>query len=282
MFSLEQLNSIFDKLEEMRIRGIQFQGGEPTLHPHIQQILEEALSRGFEVSIETNASNIEAIENFLHEIHVTTSMDYWGEKQDHWRGIRGLFKKQLQFLIENENSTIRFTVMEDNEEDIVKMLSFGLALGRAVIGVPLKPTMNMEFFEEYRPTSNTMLEVFKHVLRFGHIYDLPTHIEHPCFNMWLNRLAHEQDEFSYLRGRNTICEAGKKFFSIKLPDGAIVPCIFFDDSKQIANIFAEDPEKILMKLDKIELKSKGKCAECELNLLCSGCYASFDNSECPI
>ncbi|BBC97806.1 radical SAM protein [Streptomyces griseofuscus] len=88
--TLERGRQILDELYELGVRYVDFTGGEPVLHPHIDGIVQHAKSLGMAVEITSNgirfAQHIEAIVPYVDTMNV--SLDTL--RPDRYRQIRGV------------------------------------------------------------------------------------------------------------------------------------------------------------------------------------------------
>ncbi len=88
--TLERARQILDELHEIGVRYVDFTGGEPVLHPHIDGIVQYASSLGMKVEITSNgirfAKHIDAIVPYVDTMNV--SLDTL--RPDRYRQIRGV------------------------------------------------------------------------------------------------------------------------------------------------------------------------------------------------
>ncbi|MFH7334524.1 radical SAM protein [Streptomyces sp. KHY 26] len=88
--TLERARRILDELYELGVRYVDFTGGEPVLHPHIDGIVQYAKSLGMAVEITSNgirfAQHIDAIVPYVDTMNV--SLDTL--RPDRYRQIRGV------------------------------------------------------------------------------------------------------------------------------------------------------------------------------------------------
>ncbi|MFF4873623.1 radical SAM protein [Streptomyces sp. NPDC000961] len=88
--TLEQGRRILDELHALGVRYVDFTGGEPVLHPHIDGIVQYAKSLGMTVEITSNgirfAKHIDAIVPYVDTMNV--SLDTL--RPDRYRAIRGV------------------------------------------------------------------------------------------------------------------------------------------------------------------------------------------------
>ncbi|NUO46752.1 MAG: radical SAM protein [Streptomyces sp.] len=88
--TLDKARQILDELYELGVRYVDFTGGEPVLHPHIDGIVQYAKSLGMAVEITSNgirfAKHIDAIVPYVDTMNV--SLDTL--RADRYRQIRGV------------------------------------------------------------------------------------------------------------------------------------------------------------------------------------------------
>ncbi|MEW1928127.1 radical SAM protein [Streptomyces sp. NPDC088360] len=86
----DRAREILDQLHQLGVRYVDFTGGEPVLHPHIDEIVQYAKSLGMAVEITSNgirfAKHIDAIVPYVDTMNV--SLDTL--KPDRYRAIRGV------------------------------------------------------------------------------------------------------------------------------------------------------------------------------------------------
>jgi len=95
-------------------------GGEPTMLPFLYKYVRIAHSLGYNVTVVTNGFFPDTAINSGADL-IEVSVDYWGERHEKNRGVKGLWRK-ITYLLENaENVVIRATLLNDNFEDIIKI-----------------------------------------------------------------------------------------------------------------------------------------------------------------
>jgi len=101
-------------------------GGEPSTVPNLKEYVDVARRLGFEVTVVTNAFNVESILEAEPDL-VEVSIDYFGEKHDRARGMSGLFDNAMRLLslavLHGISSVVRSTAMRDNIRDILMLRS---------------------------------------------------------------------------------------------------------------------------------------------------------------
>jgi len=104
--------------------SIVLSGGEPSIVKNLKEYVLIAKKKNCNVTIVTNAFNIHRIVKAKPDF-VEISIDYFGEKHDLSRGVKGLFQNAIK-LAEACNFydiqvIIRATVMNNNIDDIIKI-----------------------------------------------------------------------------------------------------------------------------------------------------------------
>jgi len=100
-------------------------GGEPSIVENLEDYVAVAKQLGYTVTIVTNGYNpVKVLKALPHVVEV--SLDYYGEKHDSIRGVRGLFNRamkliHLAYFRIGITPVIRSTVMKDNIGDIIKI-----------------------------------------------------------------------------------------------------------------------------------------------------------------
>jgi radical SAM protein with 4Fe4S-binding SPASM domain len=70
--SLQDCRAMFDRLNMVGVRTIDIIGGEPTLHPHLIEIVHSASQHGLNVNISSNGTNTAVLDNLLGTGHNVT------------------------------------------------------------------------------------------------------------------------------------------------------------------------------------------------------------------
>jgi len=90
--NLAQIRHIFDELESLEIPILWITGGEPLLHPEIEEILKEAQNRGFYVIVATNGTPLyknEKLLNIVKKYVDEIQIDLDGAKKETHEFYRG-------------------------------------------------------------------------------------------------------------------------------------------------------------------------------------------------
>src|SRR5438067_11094784 len=146
---------------------VQFSGGEPTLHPHLIEILEMAKKKRIKaMMINTNGVRIARDEEFVRQLtafkgNFEVYLQFDGFRQSTYEALRGLDLREVkQKAIENLTkyeipinltATIKRGVNEDEVGEIVK---FGIAQ-KMVRGITFQPITNVGRHETFNPLDRT-------------------------------------------------------------------------------------------------------------------------------
>lgn len=129
--SLEQAREVLDQLHGLGVRYVDFTGGEPVLHPHIDGIVQYAKSLGMAVEITSNgirfAKHIDAIVPYVDTMNV--SLDTL--KPDRYREIRGVptLDRALEVIRRigatgSGNLKLICVVTRENVDEVADLLRF--------------------------------------------------------------------------------------------------------------------------------------------------------------
>ena len=129
--SLEQACQVLDQLHGLGVRYVDFTGGEPVLHPHIDGIVQYAKSLGMAVEITSNgirfAKHIDAIVPYVDTMNV--SLDTL--KPERYREIRGVptLDRALDVISRigatgSGNLKLICVVTRENVDEVADLLAF--------------------------------------------------------------------------------------------------------------------------------------------------------------
>ena len=111
---------------------VRITGGEPTIAPHIKDVLQELYSSGTRTSIITNGSNpdtLEELSTYLSSAFV--SLDFPDVRHDIYRAQKGLFEKVMQSLdVLNKNkieTVLHVVVSRLNLNDLGKITEIAIS-----------------------------------------------------------------------------------------------------------------------------------------------------------
>ncbi|MGQ9719541.1 MAG: radical SAM/SPASM domain-containing protein, partial [Nitrososphaerales archaeon] len=112
--SVSELESIFDQLERIGVLEVRINGGEPLLHPDIDEILLNLKEKRFRKVILTNGTLLdEKMITLLKESETipTVSLDNSkASEHDNFRGVRGSFESTIEALKLLQKSGIQYGI----------------------------------------------------------------------------------------------------------------------------------------------------------------------------
>ncbi|MDX3536036.1 radical SAM protein [Streptomyces sp. MB09-01] len=129
--TLERARQILDELHELGVRYVDFTGGEPVLHPHIDGIVQYAKSLGMTVEVTSNgirfAKHIDAIVPYVDTMNI--SLDTL--RPERYRQIRGVPTLDraldvIQRIIATGSGNLKLicVVTRENVDEMPELLRF--------------------------------------------------------------------------------------------------------------------------------------------------------------
>jgi len=103
-------------------------GGEPSVVENLEEYVTAAKELEYMVTVATNGYNPAKVLRALPHV-VEVSIDYFGEKHDSIRGVKGLFERamnliRLAYFRIGIMPVVRSTVMKDNIGDIIRIRKY--------------------------------------------------------------------------------------------------------------------------------------------------------------
>jgi MoaA/NifB/PqqE/SkfB family radical SAM enzyme len=162
----DRLINLMDELADVGVKCITFSGGgEPLLHPAIEQACLRGLDRGLDLSLLTNGQLLKGriAEIFLESKWVRVSIDYWNATS--FGNSRRIDSKFFHVINENmkqfarkkkHDLTVNFIVTKENHEHIFEVASWLGDIG--VDNVRFSPVWVDDFIEYHGKIKNVVLE----------------------------------------------------------------------------------------------------------------------------
>lgn len=288
--SAKETEVLFNALQKRGVLIIELSGGEPTVNPDFDMILEQACQRFNVVTIMTNAVSIkdhtfEVFEKYKHKINFSISIDGFSDKtNDYQRDVPNTFNKTLNNIVRIKNeldpSMLRVVYMltNDNEHEVDTFFDFMLNHGikDITVSIPehiekgrtysLPDGCNMsDYCSESRKTLND--KTWDLSEKYG------TRI-----NTYYDRLG---DFGMQIASALPSCGAGWMMLSLKA-NGDVQPCNMMDSCWTIGN-FKKDPSlnflsginslySLLMNINlSAENGNRDQCKECSDAMFCGKC-----------
>ncbi|GAB4540831.1 MAG: radical SAM protein [Thermodesulfovibrionia bacterium] len=136
---VELFKKVIEEAIPLGIVGVKLTGGEPLLHPHIDEILCIIKERGLRLTIETNgllctSKLVKKIKEACENPFVSVSLDGANAQTHEWiRGVKGSFKSAIdgiRMLVDaGIMPQIIMTLMRSNKEEIEDVIGMAESLG---------------------------------------------------------------------------------------------------------------------------------------------------------
>lgn len=128
---LTDAKRVFDFMKENRFLIAYITGGEPTLHPHLIDMIEYANKLGLVTCLTTNGSNPQMIKELKHSgiFNISVSLDHWDpDICEEIRGFKGIQEREIECLkVAKEigiNSVYSLSYLNMYLNDIEKIVKF--------------------------------------------------------------------------------------------------------------------------------------------------------------
>jgi radical SAM protein with 4Fe4S-binding SPASM domain len=225
--SLEDLQSVFDQLEKMRVLEVRINGGEPFMHPDICRILQMLEHRHFRKVIITNGTLLnDEVAKLLKKSNVipTVSLDDSDATgHDFFRGVEGAFEKTLAGLKSLQKNNVQYGINcclhIKSIEKVEEIANLALRMGAYRLAfLSLKPLGKMKTHMELLPSQKEYEAAFMRLmlLKAKHrVMDVSLDVFLSCPVMRESALEAKKGLVS--------CRAGRTIMSI-FSDGEVYPC----------------------------------------------------------
>jgi len=195
----EEWNHILDQAWDWGIPHVVFTGGEPTLRPDLQELIEHAEGLGQVTGLITDGSRLVDTEYFQKLL--ASGLDHLmlilnEQEEFSWEAIRDAVNEDIHL-------TVHFTITESNQEDLVSILEKLIAIG----------VRNVSFSAASKSLEKRLLEASQYASEneLTLIYDLPVpYSEHNPLNLEL------EEDLTALKG------AARSWLYVE-PDGDVLP-----------------------------------------------------------
>lgn len=149
----EEIFHVMEEMAGMGVVGLVLTGGEPTMHPHIHEIVERAAELGFVISLATNGLNLDDafLERFpKKESFICLSLDGFETQKHIRRGSTQEFVREKLDLLDKHGiqSSIMTTISHANIKEVVPLVKWARSRGIVLRTVPFMPMGRGEAFKE--------------------------------------------------------------------------------------------------------------------------------------
>lgn len=290
----ERLFHYADALSQQGARQVVLTGGEPTLHPDFEEVVEYFARYRFRLALLTNASRpgfLKQVECLLrNDVTIKIALLGWEATHDRMAGVPGCFAKTIHAIryLKDLGATVQLgtTVTAVNHRDIPKIRAFADEMN---LPLEVSPIYGVGWAKKNASTvlSLPMADVLQVCAEDAS--PTPKAANGPLVQLRRKRDTYEVDPVDYeavdLRGFLTSQhECGQKIVAV-LASGAVTPCLMLrEDQHALGYTTNNTLEEILngdtgeraafdelMALDKVS-----GCRECEARFVCKagGCSAS--------
>ncbi len=296
---------IFKEAQSLGVQEIVISGGEPTLHPELENILREArkigdwkiklITNGYLSGNPENERKIKSLCNYVDDIQVSFD-GIKPETHDAIRG-KGSFEKAYRFMfllseVESIKTGISFTPLPKNINEIPKLFNFAIQVKATYIHLnrpkyPLNtlafPSLDLFMSQQFAEEAFTAYD--KLVQEFYKSFEDMRNL-----NVRLPIIDTSFDPASELLSplKKERCSAGILTIAID-PKGDVFPCaaLMRREMLYFGNVFEEGLEKIYKRgrdkmIELFSVEKNDKCKECLFRYFCGGgCRATAkDLKEC--
>lgn len=155
---VELFEAAVEEAKPLGLSSVKWTGGEPTVHPDFQRLLEVQKKNGLVGQVETNGMEVtSALARLMAEsgvTHVAVSLDGTvAETHDAVRGVQGAYGRALKGIRNlaeaGFNPQIIMTLMRENVKQMEELLELAQKLGAGSVKFnPVQPTLRGEVLHD--------------------------------------------------------------------------------------------------------------------------------------
>jgi radical SAM protein with 4Fe4S-binding SPASM domain len=282
--SVEEVKSVLDQLEKLGVLQLRINGGEPLLHPRIDEILMALRHRRLRKVMLTNGTLLnEEKARLLKESKVTPTVsldDSNAEGHDLFRGVKGSFEGTIEALKLLHRHEVQYGINcclhRRNLSNHRKIIDLAITHGASRIAfLDLKPSPRMKNNAEWIPSYSEYLEVLPELMldriRYTRKMDVALDTFLTCQPL--------KESASEARRGYVCCQAGRSRLSIG-SNGSIYPCnlVISDPKWDMGNIRSETIAEIWFSKKwsffrgDVKTSDLRKCKDCKNLMGCRDFY----------
>ena len=282
--SIEEVESVLDQLEKLGVLELRINGGEPLLHPRIDEILMTLKHRRLRTVILTNGTQLdEEKARLLEESGVTPTIsvdDSYAEGHDLFRGVKGSFQGAIEALKLLQRNGVQYGINcclhKRNLGNHRKIIDLAIRYGACRIAfLDLKPSARIRKNTEWRPSHSeyqqALPELMLDRIRYKRKIDVALDTFLTCQPL--------KESVSEARRGYVSCQAGRNRLSID-SNGSIYPCnlVISDPKWNMGNIRNEKISEIWFSKrwsffrGDVRTSDLKKCGDCEKLMACRDFY----------
>lgn len=287
----EKIFAHIDTLIEQGVNQVVISGGEPTIHPHIEEILTYASQYPITVTLLTNGTSPKSLKlaKLLSGLSVNVKMPIlgWGKSHEEMTGLPGSFKKVIKtihhYVREGVAIELGTTVTSLNIDDIPKIRKYA---NRVRLPLEVSPIFATGYAKDNKSTLLAHPQkVFTQVCREDKSFVRKDLRPTPPPKRYIKPKSptdyQSVDLTNYLTDRH---ECGQKILAI-LSSGEVTPCLLLrEEAFSMGNTNQYPLSDILTpgfqsreKFDEtMKLSNVADCKNCEARFACKagGCPAT--------
>jgi radical SAM protein with 4Fe4S-binding SPASM domain len=282
-FPIEKFKATLQQLEQLGVFEIRINGGEPFLHPEIEEVLLELEDKRFRRVIITNGTLLnEEYARLLRKSGTIPTISLDGaapEEHDSFRGVPGSFEETLNAMkiLKKMNVTygVNTCIHRKNMKNFSEIIKLAESLGASRIAfLDLKEVGRMKKNSKWIPTQRDYQKTLRKINALKMLnrkIDVSSDVFLHCYPL---RESVQEAKNDYVT-----CQAGKTRLSIDT-DGTIYPCnlVISDPRWRMGNILEQDlseiwfSEKWSFFRGDVKIKDLEKCGKCESLKKCIDFY----------
>jgi len=218
---MEFRRDYFVHLKKQGFWYLSLTGGEPTLHPQIEEMLKNLKQLGLFTHIATNGSNPDKIRALIPYLDaITISLDHFSAEVHDKLRERKVFEKAIESAKAVKGrvkiASLNMLVCDENAEHVLEMASFA----NKELGLPL----SLCFPDNSSYLYNQNFEVSKERLRNAFYLAWKNYRKF----VFANTREFYKQALAYIDGKKVSkCKAGKRIFYIDV-NGKIMACFKFE------------------------------------------------------
>lgn len=288
----EKVIEYIDELIEHGVRKIIISGGEPTIHPNLEEIIDYIGQSRVRISLLSNASHPHVTrfaDCFIrNDVKLEIPLLGWHKTHDQMTGIKGSFKRTVNaieyFSQRGVKLTLGTTVTSLNIDDISKICSFAKQLGLK-LAVDAVHKIGWAAKNHKVLVKTNMLEILKFCQAINQNLHQPTKQVIRIPNR-LGKYVHDPTNYKIVDIKNYITEyreCGQKILAI-LSNGDVSPCILLRQQEHMIGSLKTNTLKEILNRQTLQSKLFDEqmhlaklpiCKNCEARFVCKGsCPAS--------
>ncbi len=282
--SVEEIESILDQLETLGVLELRINGGEPLLHPRINEILMTLKQRRLRKVILTNGTQLdEEKARLLKESETTPTIsvdDSSAEGHDLFRGVEGSFQRTIEALKLLQKHGVEYGINcclhKRNLSNHRKIIDLAVSYGaRRIAFLDLKPSLkmkrNLEWMPSYREYQEVLPELMIDRIRYARKIDVALDTFLTCRPL--------EEAVKEARRGYVCCQAGRSRLSID-SHGSIYPCnlVISDPRWNMGNIGSQSISEIWFSdrwsffRGEVRTSDLKKCKDCKSLVKCRDFY----------